>query len=168
MTNGIVLSFSSEAALRDAVERFEAQQVGPLETYSPLPVTGAGEDRTVPSVMLVAGLLGAALGFWTEVYANTAGYPLDIGGRPEFSWPSFVPIAFEIGVLFAILAGIFAFFVVAGMLELYEPVDRCSSMRDAMRDKWVLAVRTPDANVLTRAREAANELYPLAVEEIPP
>ncbi|HEY7552270.1 MAG TPA: DUF3341 domain-containing protein [Hyphomicrobiaceae bacterium] len=168
MTNGIVLSFSSEAALRDAVERFEAQQVGPLETYSPLPVAGAGEDRTVPSVMLVGGLLGAALGFGMETYANTAGYPLDIGGRPEFSWPSFVPIAFEIGVLFAILAAILAFFAVARMLELYEPVDECSSMRDAMRDKWVLAVRTPDANVLTRAREAANKLRPLAVEEIPP
>jgi hypothetical protein len=168
MTNGIVLSFSSEAALRDAVEHFEAQQVGPLETYSPLPVAGAAEDRTVPSVMLMAGLLGTALGFWMETYANTAGYPLDIGGRPEFSWPSFVPIAFEIGVLFAILAAFLAFFAVAGMLELYEPVDRCSSMGDAMRDKWVLAVRTPDANVLARARDAANKLRPLAVEEIPP
>jgi hypothetical protein len=40
MSNGILLSFSSEAALRNAVEHFRAQQIGPLETYSPMPVTG--------------------------------------------------------------------------------------------------------------------------------
>lgn len=168
MSNGIVMSFLSETALRNAVERFSAEQIGPLETYSPTPVAGAGEDRTVPSIMLVAGLLGAAIGFGMQTYANTAAFPLDIGGRPEFSWPSFVPIAFEIGVLFSIVAGILGFFVVAGMLRLYEPVDECPGMRDAMRDKWVLAVRTQDANVLRLAREAAGDLHPLATEEIPP
>jgi hypothetical protein len=119
-------------------------------------------------VPLVAGLLGAAVGFGMQAYANTTAYPLDIGGRPEFSRPSFVPIAFEIGVLFSILAGFFGYFVVAGMLALYEPVDECSAMRDTMRDKWALAVQTPDANVLKLAREVARDLRPLAIEEIPP
>jgi hypothetical protein len=168
MTNGIVLSFSSEASLRHAVEHFKARQVGPLETYSPMPIAEAGEDRTVPLVMLAAGLVGAALGFGMQAYANTAAYPLDIGGRPELSWPSFVPIALEIGVLFCVVAGFFAYFVVAGMLELYEPVDQCSSMGDAMRDKWVLAVHTRNADALRLAREAGRELHPLVIEEIPP
>jgi hypothetical protein len=167
MSNGILLSFSSEAALRNAVELFRAQEIGPLETYSPTSAAGAREDRTVPWLMLAAGLLGAAVGFGMQVYANTAGYPLDIGGRPEFSWPSFVPIAFEIGVLFSILAGFFGYFAVAGMLALYEPIDECSGMLDAMRDKWALAVQTPNANVLKLAREAATDLHPLAIEEIP-
>ena len=102
--------------------------------------------------------------------AHSLNLPVD---NPLVWWRSrtllrLLAMLFGAVVLFAILAAILAFFVVAGMLELYEPVDRCSGMRDAMRDKWVLAVRTPDANVLTRAREAANKLRPLAVEEIPP
>ena len=168
MSNGILLSFSSEAALRQAAAHFRARQIGPLETYSPMPVSGTSGARTVPSIMLVAGLLGAAAGFWMQAYANTSAYPLDIGGRPEFSWPSFVPIAFEIGVLFSILAGFLGYFAVAGMLALYEPVDECTAMRDAMSDKWALAVQSPDANVLSLAREAASDLRPLAIEEIPP
>jgi hypothetical protein len=139
-----------------------------LETYTPASLPDREPGRTLPLIILSGGLIGTTAGFAMQVYANVASYPIDIGGRPEFSWPAFVPIAFEIGVLFAILAGVLGYFVVGGMLDLYDPVDECAGMRHAMRDEWVLAVRTPDAKSQRLAREAAEYLHPLKIEEIPP
>ena len=46
------------------------------------------------------GLTGAALGFALQTWVHTSAYPLVISGKPYFSWPAFIPITFELGVLF--------------------------------------------------------------------
>jgi hypothetical protein len=157
----LVASFGSEAGLVAALPRL--RDLGAVETYTPK----ALEDDTpsvLPLVVLISGFLGAGAGFIMQSYANIVGYPVDIGGRPEFSWPAFVPIAFEIGVLFAVLGGFIGFLVVNRLPRLYDPVDEADLMRGALRDRWCLAIRTEAPE---RTHEVLRSLSVEQVEELP-
>jgi hypothetical protein len=157
----LVASFASEAGLVDALPRLRA--LGVVETYTPQALED-DQPSILPLVVLVAGLVGAAGGFGMQVYASMIGYPIDIGGRPAFSWPAFVPIAFEIGVLSAVLAGFIGFLVANRLPRLYDPVDEANLMRGAMRDRWCVAIRTDSPD---RANALLHDLAADAVEELP-
>ncbi|HEY4173926.1 MAG TPA: DUF3341 domain-containing protein [Rhodopila sp.] len=157
----IVASFGSETDLIEALPRLRG--LGAVETYTPKKLPGDDGKSILPLVVMVAGLLGAGAGFGMQVYANTVGYPVDIGGRPEFSWPAFVPIAFEIGVLSAMLAGFFGYFVVNRLPSLYDKVDEAMLMRGASRDRWCVSIRTESPD---RAHDLLRILAAEQVEDL--
>jgi hypothetical protein len=120
---GVLAGFASAQALRDAVERLAAADVREIETYTPAPLDEDSSGSPLPLVMFVAGMLGF-IGFMALMtYADVYAYPLNVGGRPQFAWPAFVPIAFEIGVLCAMAAGFVGYFVVCRMPRIYDPID---------------------------------------------
>jgi hypothetical protein len=162
MNGGLLAVFESEHELMVALGSLRAAAVGNIETYTPKPIEAG--PSIVPLVMLVAGLLGAVGSFWLQSYANTFAYPIDIGGRPNLSWPAFVPIAFENGILAAVLAGFVGYLVVNRLPHLYDTVDECTSMRHAMRDAWCVAIRTDEPD---RTRSVLRDLRPTRIEELP-
>jgi hypothetical protein len=157
----IVASFVSETGLAEALPRLRA--LGAVETYTPQPPQD-DQPSILPLIVLIAGLLGAGAGFGMQVYANTIGYPVDIGGQPEFSWPAFVPIAFEIGVLAAMLAGFFGYMVVNRLPHLYDKVDEAMLMRGASRDRWCVSIRTGEP---TQTHDLLRTMNAEQVEELP-
>ena len=158
----LLAAFSDRHSLQAAVDRLRAAELGPLETYTPQALEAG--PSPLPPAIFCAGMLTTAASFALQVYANVSAYPLDIGGRPQFSWPSFVPIALENGILAAICAGFFGYLLINRLPRLYEPIDETVAIRRASRDLWCVAVHT------TRAEDAQRILGSCgadSIEELP-
>lgn len=168
--SGIVAAFATEAELEGARARLREDRIGEIETYTPKALTDdkEGTGSVMPLAIFVGGLLGMAAMFALEAYSTVVNWPVDIGGRPAFSWPAYVPIAFEFGILCAMSTGIVGYLLVNGMPRLWEPIDECDAMRQAMRQDYVLAVYNEDRRELARAHRILVDLEPLSIEEINP
>jgi hypothetical protein len=164
---GVLAGFTSEQALNLAVDRLAAESLERIETYTPKPRHEEADSTgsPLPLVMFIAGMLGFIGFLLLMAYADVRAYPLDIGGRPKFAWPAFIPIAFELGVLCAMGAGFFGYFWVCRMPRLYEPVDNSDRIKDASRDGWFVAVHSSDASCLSEARSLLASLDPESLEE---
>lgn len=159
----IVATFPDEKRLMEAVALLRARRVGEVETYTPTELEDPPIHSIMPLVILVCGILGVVGSFLLQAYATAINYPLNIGGRPNLSWPAYIPTTFEMGVLAAMLGGFFGFFIVNRLPRLYEPIDETQAMRRASRDGYVLAIRRPDR---TRAHEVLAGLRPIMMEEV--
>ncbi len=154
--------FRTEPDLLRAIDRLSP--LGRIEVFTPRPIEAlASGGSGINFIIAIAGLGGALAMMALMIYATTLSYPLDIGGRPLNSWPAYVPIAFEIGVLCAVAAGIFGFLIVNRMPALYAPFDESSIFRSSSSTGLVLMLDT-------QAGEAADllrDLDPLRHEALP-
>jgi len=113
----VVAAFDEEHALLGAVRAVRAAGQPVLDVFGPHPVHGLDDalglrPSRLPWACLAFGLLGLAGGFALEAWTSAVDWPLDVGGKPLLSWPAFVPVAFELTVLFAGLGSVATFFLV--------------------------------------------------------
>ena len=163
--NGVLAGFETERALRRALKRLADEHVEDIETYTPVSLDENRAGSPLPLAMFAAGALGFAAFFGLMAYADVWAFPIDIGGRPNFSWPSFTPIAFELAILCAMGVGFVGYFAVCRMPKLYDPVDECESFRRASMDGWFVAVRSADPQRIATVRALLDALRPTSVEE---
>lgn len=114
---GILAEFATAADLYHACERVRDAGFTRWDAHTPFPVHGLDKAMGIPRsplpwIVLVMGLIGATLGFGLQWWVHADAYPLIISGKPYLAWPAYVPITFELGVLFAALGA------VVGMLGL--------------------------------------------------
>jgi hypothetical protein len=98
--------FEREDDLVRAAERVNQRGWRIVDIYTPYPVhetarlIGLRRSR-LPYVAFVFGALGVAVAIWFQFWASAQDWPINVGGRPWNSLPAFVPVAFEMMVLFA-------------------------------------------------------------------
>lgn len=146
---GLLAEYPDPESLVSAAKRLREAGYLRLETYSPFPVEGVPaalgfKPVAVPVVFLVAALFGAAGGFLMQYYAAVITYPINVGGRPFNSWPSFVPITFELGVLGGVVFGVLGMILLNKLPRYSHPVFNVERFRAASSDAFFLCVEAND------------------------
>ena len=101
------------AAVRDSREHgYRVVDVhAPYAIHGMEDAMGLGPSR-IPWVVFALALLGAGLKVWFEFWTTAVDWPINVGGKPYNSLPAFVPVTFEVMVLFAAVGAVFSFFAV--------------------------------------------------------
>lgn len=149
MNRGLLAEFETPEALLAAARRLREDGFSRLAAYTPFPVEGIDEALAIPRsrvpiAVLLSGLAGGVVAFLVQAWANGIDYPLDVGGRPLFSWPAFVPITFEMTVLAAGFGATIGILVASGLPRLWHPLFEVEGFERATIDRFFLGVDGAD------------------------
>jgi hypothetical protein len=146
---GLLAEFVQPDELVAASTRIYEEGYRHFEAYSPMPVEGLPEAvgfprSRMPLIVLVGGIVGCLTGYGMQYYLMVIDYPLNVGGRPLNSWPSYVPVTFELTVLFAALAAVLGMLAMNGLPRPHHPLFGIPQFDRATQDRFFVCIRTTD------------------------
>jgi|tagenome__1003787_1003787.scaffolds.fasta_scaffold20789052_2 hypothetical protein len=173
MTSPVLAEFNDVEALVEAARRIRDSGHQLVDAFTPFPVEGLAEivgvrPSSIRWAMLVGGFAMAALAYGLQWWSAVHDYPLNVGGRPLNSWPVFLLVPCEVGMLAAALAGLIAFFQQCGLPRLHHPVFDLASFERASQDRFFLLTREGPDRSGESLRELLRASGALAISDMRP
>ncbi|MAE72919.1 MAG: hypothetical protein CL675_02405 [Bdellovibrionaceae bacterium] len=125
--NGMAGIWLDEHALVEAARKTREAGFRRFEAISPYPLHGIDDAMNIPRsfipwVTFVMGLAGCSFGTWLTWWTSSMDWALNVGGKPFFSFPAFIPIMFELTILFGALSSVGVMFFMCGLPKVDPPV----------------------------------------------
>ena len=170
---GIMAEFDSATDVVDAANRLRLAGYTKTDAFSPFPLheidEALGIKRSIlPVLVFCGGIIGLLSGLGLQVFVHYIDYPLNVGGRPYLSWPSFVPPAYELTILLAGFTAVFGMLFLNGLPSPYHPVFNVPRFALASREKFFLIIEAKDPKfVYDDVRKVMESLGPQEVFDVP-
>lgn len=145
---GVLGFFDDAHSLIEGTRKVRDAKYRYFDAFTPYPVHGLdaaqGLKRSpIPYVTLAAGLTGFMIALGFQYWTSAVDWPLNVGGKPFFSWPAFVPIVFELTVLLGGLATAGAMFALNGLpntkRKIFDP--------SLTSDRFAVVIEAPPAEL---------------------
>jgi hypothetical protein len=175
---GLMAEFTSVEGLTHATEHAYHEGYRNMDAFSPIPVEEVSEllaPKRDPQalIVLVCAILGGGTLFLLQLYINMTELPfnigpLNIGGKPFYSWPSFIPPTYEATILLAGFGATFGMLALNGLPRLYHPVFNVPNFNRATTDRFFLCIEAIDPQFDRQKTQTFLEgLHPVNVAEVP-
>lgn len=169
---GLLAEFNTPTELVEAARQTREAGFTMTDAFSPFPIhemdEALGIKRSILSFLIFGGgLVGLLGGLGMQVYLMGVEYPLNVGGRPFLSWPSFIPITFECTVLLASATAVFGMLFLNGLPQPYHPVFNVPRFALASREKFFLVIESADPNFdYDKTSDFMQSLHPQEVYDV--
>ncbi len=146
---GLMAEFDSPEEILAAARKAGETGFRKMDAYTPFPMEELTDALRIKHTklslfVLCCGIAGCLTGFFMQYYSMGFDYPLNIGGRPLNSWPQWIPITFEMTILFAALGTFVGVFFRNGLPRPVHPVFNVDRFAMASRDKFFLCIEATD------------------------
>jgi hypothetical protein len=125
--SGVAGIWSDDEKILVAANKMREAGYKKFDAITPFPVHGmeeaVGIKRSgIPYVTFVAGITGCACGLYLQYWTSAVSWPINVGGKPMFSLPAFIPVTFELTILFAALFSVGTMFFLNGLPKVDPPI----------------------------------------------
>ena len=169
---GLLAQFEHPGALYKACEKVRDAGYSAWDAHTPFPVHGLekamGLKRSVvPWIVAIMGFSGAGLGFLLQYWTSAIDYPLIISGKPFNSYPAFVPVTFELGILLGSFGAVFGMLGLNKLPTLYHSLFNSERFARVTDDGFFISIEARDPNYdAQRTRKLLEDAGAVAVEEV--
>lgn len=141
------------------------------DVHTPFPVHGLNDAMglrmtRLPWLTMAFGVTGCLTGLVMQWWMSAVDYPVIVSGKPLFSLPAFIPICFELTILFSAIGTFVSMIVANGLPKLYHPTFKSHRFRRATADRFYIVIETADPKFDPRRTRELLESLGGTVEEL--
>lgn len=146
---GLVAEFETPAALVGAALALQQLGFRRYDALTPCPLPELDRAMALPTsplprIVLASAVITGLLGYALQWYSVMLDYPLNVGGRPYHSWPSFIPITFELTILGGATGAVLGMILLCGLPQPYHRAFDAPRIERATQDLFFLHVEAAD------------------------
>jgi len=146
---GVLAEYDTPGELVEAARRVKDAGFTEFDAYSPFPVHGIdpamGIKRTIlPLLIFGGGFVGATSGILLQWYCNAYSWGWNISGKPTWSIPANIPIAYELTILLAVLTSFFGMWGLNKLPQVWHPLFRSDRFLRVTDDGFFIGIEAKD------------------------